>query len=71
MFKEPLEEAECHETEKHNTYLNEYFDEYEKEFQMEEFLGNFSELVKLIYLIHGYLFIIIYHLLHSCTVLLE
>ena len=57
MFKEPLEEAECHETEKHNTYLNEYFDEYEKEFQMEEFLGNFSELVKLICLIHGYLFI--------------
>jgi len=39
MFKELMHEDDCERTEKHSIFLREYFDEYEKEYQMEEFLG--------------------------------
>jgi len=34
-----MHKDECLSTEKHIMFLNEYFQEYEKEYQMEEFLG--------------------------------
>ncbi len=43
MFKELMHEDDCERTEKHSIFLREYFDEYEKEYQMEEFLGIFPE----------------------------
>ncbi len=39
MFTELLQKANCKQDDKAFNYLNEYFEEYEKENQMEEFLG--------------------------------
>jgi len=39
MFTELLQKANCKQDDKTFNYLNEYFEEYEKENQMEEFLG--------------------------------
>ncbi len=38
-IKEKLEKSDCNKTDKHWLYLKEYFDQYEKEYQMEDFLG--------------------------------
>ena len=37
-----LKAEDCNSTHAHFKYLNEYFEKYEKEFQMEEFLGKLS-----------------------------
>ncbi len=39
-MKEMLPKDDCNRTDKHWEYLKEYFNEYEKEHQMEEFLSN-------------------------------
>ena len=40
IIKELLQVDDCNKTEKHWIYLKEYFDEYEREYQMEDFLSN-------------------------------
>ena len=39
ILKDELKAEDCNSTNSQFKYLNEYFEKYEKEFQMEEFLG--------------------------------
>jgi hypothetical protein len=50
MFKDLMHEDDCEQTEKTWIFLREYFDEYEKEYQMEEFLGIFPQSLRYIVL---------------------